>query len=354
MSVLQMRRVVERWSWSGRGVLSDRFGRSARSWSLTALILLIAPPIWAEAESSAPAATLTPLRLMLAWQPQAQFAGYYVAQARGFYREAGIEACLLSLGHARSPRAALETGEVDLAVLWLSTAIEARAEGVPLINVAQLFQRSSVVLIARSSSNVHRLSDLDGRRVGVWRNDPALPVEALLRTRGLEVKRVPQSQTVNLFLRGGVEAMSGMLYNEYHLLINAGLEPEALTVFRLSEYGIDFPEDGLYALEQTQREKSAAITAFVAATKRGWEQAFADPEGALDLVLQHQRAARVPANRIHQRWMLEQIRAVMGEPGEHGWDWRLRPKDVERVGEALQNLGMIDAMPADIERLGVQ
>ncbi|WP_200158375.1 ABC transporter substrate-binding protein [Allochromatium vinosum] len=354
--MLQIRRVVERWSWSGWGVLSDRLGRSARFWGLAALSLLIAPPIWAEdeSESSAPAATRTPLRLMLAWQPQAQFAGYYVAQAHGFYREAGIEASLLSMGHARSPRAALETGEVDLAVLWLSTAIEARAEGVPLVNVAQLFQRSSVVLIARSSSNVHRLSDINGRRVGVWRNDPALPIEALLRTRGLEVKRVPQSQTVNLFLRGGVEAMSGMLYNEYHLLINAGLEPEALTVFRLSEYGIDFPEDGLYALEQTQREKSAAITAFVAATRRGWEQAFADPEGALDLVLQHQRAARVPANRIHQRWMLEQIHAVMGDPGEHGWDWRLHPEDVDRVGEALQHLEMIDAMPTDIERLGVQ
>jgi NitT/TauT family transport system substrate-binding protein len=195
------------------------------------------------------------------------------------------------------------------------------------------FQRSSVVLIARAGSNVRRLSDLDGRRVGVWRSEPSLPVEALLRTQALEVKRVPQSQTVNLFLRGGVEAMSGMLYNEYHLLIDAGLEPEALTVFRLSEYGIDFPEDGLYVLERTRREKSAAIAAFVAATRRGWEQVFADPEGALDLVLEHQRTAHVPANRTHQHWMLEQIRAVMGEPGEHGWDWRLYPEDVERVGE---------------------
>lgn len=352
MSVPRMPRVVERrFGWR---LLSGRLGRSARSWSLAALSLLIAPPIWAETESSAPAATLTPLRLMLAWQPQAQFAGYYVAQARGFYREAGIEASILSMGHVRSPRAALEAGEVDLAVLWLSAAIAARAEGVPLVNVAQLFQRSSVVLIARSGSNVHRLSDLDGRRVGVWQNEPSLPVEALLRTQGLKVKRVPQSQTVNLFLRGGVEAMSGMLYNEHHLLIDAGLESEALTVFRLSDYGIDFPEDGLYVLEQTQREKSAAIAAFVAATRRGWEQAFADPEEALDLVLQHQRAAHVPANRIHQRWMLEQIRAAMGEPGEQGWDWRLHPEDVERVGEALQRLEMIDTMPADIERLGVQ
>lgn len=338
------------------GSLCAKLDRSVRSWSLAALTLLIAPTIWAETESSLPATMLTPLSLMLAWQPQAQFAGYYVAQARGFYHEAGIEATIHALDNdwTCSPLARLRAGEVDLAVLWLSTAIQARAEGVPLVNVAQLFQRSSVVLIARSSANVRRLSDLAGRRVGIWRDGAALPSEALLRTQELEVQRLPQSQTVNLFLRGGVEAMSGMLYNEYHLLIDAGLEPEALTVFRLSEYGIDFPEDGLYVLEQTQHEKSAAIAAFVAATRRGWEQAFADPESALDLVLQYQRAARIPANRTHQRWMLEQIHAVMGAPGEAGWDWRLRRADVERVGEALQRLGMIDAMPGDIERLGVR
>lgn len=335
--------------------LSREPRRAARGLSLLLIMLLIAPPTWAETEHREPEAAPTPLRLMLAWQPQAQFAGYYVAHAQGFYREAGIEACLLNMDDALSPLAALRAGEVDLAVLWLSTAIKARAEGVPLVNVAQLFQRSSVVLIARSGSGVRRLSDLNDRRVGIWMGDPALPVEALLRTQELEAKRVPQSQTVNLFLRGGVEAMSGMLYNEYHLLLDAGLEPEELTLFRLSEYGIDFPEDGLYALEQTRRKKSAAIAAFVAATRRGWEQAFADPEAALDLVLQHQRAERIPANRAHQRWMLEQIRQVMGEPGEYGWDWQLRSADVERVGEALRRLNMIEAMPpAAIEGLGVQ
>jgi ABC-type nitrate/sulfonate/bicarbonate transport system substrate-binding protein len=119
--------------------LSREPQRAVRGWSLLVIMLLIVPPTWAETEHTEPEAAPTPLRLMLAWQPQAQFAGYYVAQARGFYREAGIEASILSMGHVHSPRAALEAGEVDLAVLWLSTAIKARAEGVPLVNVAQLF-----------------------------------------------------------------------------------------------------------------------------------------------------------------------------------------------------------------------
>ncbi|MBK5941126.1 hypothetical protein CCR96_18075 [Halochromatium roseum] len=334
-------------SQGGRGMSRGALGCAWR-WVPLAMLLVIAPQIWAGSDATAP---LTPLRLMLAWQPQAQFAGYYVALEQGFYREAGIELTILSADRGRSALAALRAGEVDLAVVWLAAAIRARAEGTPLVNVAQLLPRSSVVLIARVSSGVQRLSDLGGRRVGVWRGDAALPVEALLRKQNLEVERVPQSTTINLFLRGGVEAMSGMLYNEYHWLIDAGLEPEEVMVFPLAEHGIDFPEDGLYVLEQTRREKSAVIAAFVAATRRGWQQAFADPEGALDIVLRRQRAEYVPANRSHQRWMLEQIRAVMGEPGENGWDWRLGREDVERVARLMQRLEMIDAVPSDIERL---
>lgn len=335
----------------GWRVLSRRAFGCAWRWAPLVMLLFIVPQTRAGSDAVVPP---TPLLLMLAWQPQAQFAGYYVALEHGFYHEAGIELTILSADRGRSALAALRAGEVDLAVAWLAAAIKARADGAPLVNVAQLLPRSSVVLITRVSSGVHRLSDLGGRRVGMWMGDAALPVEALLREQNLEVERVPQSTTINLFLRGGVEAMSGMLYNEYHLLIDAGPEPEEVMVFPLAEHGIDFPEDGLYVLEQTQREKSAVIAAFVAATRRGWEQAFADPEGALDLVLRRQRAEYVPANRTHQRWMLEQIRAAMGEPGENGWDWRLHREDVERVGDLLQRLDMIDAVPSDIERLGAE
>lgn len=330
-----------------RGTSRGAWGCAWR-WVPLAMLLVIAPQTWAGSDAAPPR---TPLRLMLAWQPQAQFAGYYVALEQGFYREAGVELTILSADRGRSALTALRAGEVDLAVVWLAAAIRARAEGTPLVNVAQLLPRSSVVLIARASSGVQRLSDLGGRRVGVWRGDAALPVEALLRKQNLEVERVPQSTTINLFLRGGVEAMSGMLYNEYHLLIDAGLEPEAVMMFPLAAHGIDIPEDGLYALERTAREQFSAIAAFVAATRRGWQQAFADPEGALDIVLRRQRAEYVPANRSHQRWMLEQIRAVMGEPGENGWDWRLGREDVERVARLMQRLEMIDAVPSDIERL---
>lgn len=312
------------------------------------LCICIAASTSAETNTAPP---LTPLSLMLAWQPQAQFAGYYVAQSHGFYREAGIDVTLLSQGDVRSPLAALRDGEVDLAILWLPTAVKARAEGVPLVNIAQLLQHASVLLIARTHANIKHLSDLTNQRVGVWMGDPALPIEAVLRAHTLNVKRVPQSQTVNLFLRGGVEAMSGMLYNEYHLLLNAGLEPEELTVFRLSDYGIDCPEDGIYVLEQAHHHKSAAITAFVAATRRGWKQVAADPAGAVDLVLQYQRAARIPANRAHQRWMLEHILSVMEKTN---WDWQLHRTDVERISAMLQRLKIIDAMPAELEKLGAK
>lgn len=338
---------------AGSGV-SRRLGVRHVAPLLVALIVLIAWHGWA-ADTAVPSADQAPepvrLRLMLAWQPQAQFAGYYLARERGFYRAAGIEAEILGGGPERSPLAALRSGEADLAILWLATAIKARAAGVPLVNVAQVLPRSSLVLVARADSGIQGLDDLEGRRVAVWRGDTGLAVEALLRAHRLAVRRIPQSSTVNLFLRGAVDVMSATLYNEYHLLLDAGLEPEDLRVVRLADGGIDFPEDGLYVLEDTWRERRAPIEAFIAATRSGWEEAFADPEAAVDVVLRYQRAARIPANRIHQRWMLAQMRAAMGEPGPGGWEWQLSAEDLERVARTLYRLDLIADLPADLDRL---
>lgn len=294
------------------------------------------------------------LGLQLAWQPQAQFAGYYVAQALGFYQEAGIDATIFSrlrLEPNHSPLERLRTGQVDLAILGLATAVRARGEGIALVNVAQTLPRSATILIANANAGIRRLADLQGRRVQLWRSDSAFAVERLLQLYQLDVQRIPQSTTVNLFLRGGVDAMTGMIYNEYHLLLDAGLEPQDLTIFRPAEYGLDFPEDGLYAMASNLAAKQAAIKAFVAASQRGWMQAFADPEQALELVLAEQKAVRIRANRGHQRWMLKQMRALMGEPDATGWDWRLRRDAVQRVAEALQHVRSMSVPLSDIEGL---
>jgi NitT/TauT family transport system substrate-binding protein len=238
-------------------------------------------------------ATLIPL-----WTPQAQFAGYYVGLDKGIFAKHGIALEILPAGPGRSPIEALQEGVADFTILWLTTALRHRCAGLPLVNLAQVSQRSSMLLVAKKSSGIRTVADLTGRKVGLWGGDLSIPPLALFTKYGITVREVRQSQTVDLFLRGGIDAASAMWYNEYHTILNAGLDPDELVVFAMNDHGLNFPEDGLYALEDTLERDPALVAAFVRATGESWRYAFAHPEEALDVVIAYIERAHLPANRV--------------------------------------------------------
>ncbi len=127
----------------------------------------------------------------------------------------------------------------------------------------------------------------------------------------MRVREVPQSYTVNLFLRGGIDVASAMWYNEFHTILNSGLDPDQLTIFFLHEHGLNLPEDGLYVLEETFQRDPELAAEFVRASIDGWRYAFAHPEEALDIVIAAMREAKLPANRMHQKWMLARMRDLI-------------------------------------------
>ena len=274
-------------------------------------------------------ATLIPL-----WIPQAQFAGYYVGLDKGIFAKHGIALEILPAGPGRFPIEALRQGAADFAILWLTTALEHRCGGLPLVNLAQVVQRSSMLLVARKSSGIRTVADLAGRKVGLWGGDLSIPPLALFAKYGIKVREVRQSQTVDLFLRGGIDAASAMWYNEYHTILNAGLDPDELVVFAMNDHGLNFPEDGLYALEGTLDRDPALVAAFVRATAESWRYAFEHPEEALDVVIAYIERAHLPANRVHQRWMLNRMRdlALPAAPADFG---TLAEPDYRAVLEAL-------------------
>jgi NitT/TauT family transport system substrate-binding protein len=256
------------------------------------------------------AATPAPKKvtLMPLWTPQAQFAGYYVALDKGLYSKRGLDVEILPAGPGRSPAASLEDGTADFALLWLTTALRHRADGYAVVNVAQIIQTSSMMLVASKASGIRTIADMNGKKVGVWEGDLSIPPRALFAKFHVTVREVPQSRTVNLFLRGGIDVASAMWYNEYHTIIDSGRDPDELSAFFLHDYGMDFPEDGLYTLEQTIADDPATVSAFVLASMEGWRYAFAHPNEAIEAVIRRMVAAHLPANRVHQRWMLERMR----------------------------------------------
>jgi NitT/TauT family transport system substrate-binding protein len=279
------------------------------------------------------------------WLPQAQFAGYYVAAERGFYRQRGLDLSIAAGGPDNPPSTALRDGKVDFALLWLSTAIQLRAQDVPLVDVAQIVQHSSLMLVAKKARGIEKLSDLNGRKVAVWGGDLLLQPKLLFQERGLDVHVVPIAGTINLFLRGGVDATVAMWYNEYDTIRNAGVDPDELTAFFFSKLGLDFPEDGIYCREATLHDDPERVAAFVDASLDGWQYAFAHPEEALDIVVGRMRRHHVAGSRVHQKWMLERMRDLILDGGSGRPSGRLTPARYERVGQALHEAGWIDSVP---------
>jgi len=279
------------------------------------------------------------------WRPQAQFAGFYTAYDKGLYRKYGIDLTVLRGGPDRPAGAALAARQADFATLFLSEALQLRDKKVRLINIGQLMQRSGFLLVAKAGSGIAAPRDLQNRKVSLWTNFQVQP-SAFFRKYGVAVKPIVQGETVNLFLRGGVDAASAMWYNEYYTLLNSGLNEEDLTTFFLDRHGLNFPEDGIYVLEETFRRDRTLCENFVLASLEGWRYAFDHPEEALDIVMGHVQKANVATNRPHQRWMLARMKDLIG-PKDSAIPMGVLPQqDYLTVAKELHRAGLIGGVPS--------
>lgn len=290
--------------------------------------------------------------LLPQWEPQAQFAGLYMAEDKGLYREHGVDLTILC-GCAEHPsHMALAMGEVDFATMFLSTALKLASQGDEVLNLTQIVQRSSLLLVAKKQLGIERPEDLNGRRISLWGPEFSWQIESFVRRHGLRVETLPQGNGVNLFLRGGVAAASAMRYNEYHTIINSGLDEDELTVFSMADYGLSFPEDGLYCLRSTWERDPGLACAVALATMEGWRLAFAHPEEALDAVMRRVEQAKLPTNRVHQRWMLRHMREIIAprldtreDGGESLYTGTLSREDFMAVAKAMKKFELIGSIP---------
>ncbi len=305
---------------------------------LMAAVLALCPGV---AQSYLKQASLLPQ-----WIPQAQFAGYLVAKEKGFYRDARIDLTLLQGGPGKDPYLTMAAGKATYSTGWLSTAIERRASGIRLVNLAQIMQRSALLLVALKKSGIRKVGDLNGRKVGYWVGEFYVPARVFFGKHNLHVKIIPNYTSITIFSKHAVDAIGAMWYNEYHSILNSGYDPDELTVFRMGDLGVDFPEDGLYCMEATFKADPEMCEAFVQASLRGWLYAFDHREEALDIVMEYANAANTGTNRAHQAWMLARMRDLILPEGDRASLGKLDPKDYLTVRNALKTLYLIDRLPA--------
>lgn len=283
--------------------------------------------------------------LLLHWIAQAQFAGYYVALEKGYYRDAGIDVTIRNASPDRSAFRALADGEVTFCTGWLAYALTERAAGVRVVNLAQMSQRGALMIVARKESGILQPADLEGRKVGLWLNQFFLEPMMFFRNSSVSVRVIPNYTSVNLFLKRGVDAIAAMWYNEYHVILNSGLNVEELTVFPLRDFGLDLPEDGLYCMEQALSDRPDVCARFVHASLKGWLHAFEDQEEAVTIVMKHAEYAHTGTNRAHQRWMLARMRDLMLPEGDKTRLGRLRPSSYAAAAKLLTDSGVITEAP---------
>lgn len=272
------------------------------------------------------------------WIPQAQFAGYYVAQDQGFYKDAGLDVEIVHPSASVNALKFLKEGKADVISLFLISGLDAYQNGTELVNIAQVSQHSAIMFVTKKSSGISALEYFQGKKVGIWRSGFHEVPEAMLKSKGIQVEWVPILSTVNLFLLGGIDAMTVMWYNEFHQIYLSGLDMDELNTFFMSDYGFNVPEDGLYAMKTTLDTRQDDLSAFVQATMKGWEYAAANRQYTVDLVVKIMRDAKIPSNVAHQQWMLDKILRVQSIANKDVRPTELLRDDYEKAVEIIESL----------------
>lgn len=291
------------------------------------------------------------VRLQLKWSAQAQFAGYYAAKARALYAAEGLEVIIQPGGPDISAERVVSTGGADIGVGWLSSVLVAREQGLPLVNIAQIFGASGMRQIALAASGIRGPADLRGRRVGVWFAGNEYPLLATLEKYGIDRKRdvtlVPQSFDMRLFLERAVDAAAAMTYNEYKQVLDAGVSPDQLVVIDFNTEGTAMLEDGLFASnEWLRRPGNLSIAArFLRASLAGWEFCRDHPAECVNIVLRESPTL----GRAHQSWMMAEVnKLVWGPPASTTSVGRMDPEAFRRTAEIALRFGVIQ-QPASMD-----
>jgi len=240
---------------------------------------------------------------MVQWFPQAQFAGYIVAHEKGFYDEAGIDATILFSDGTDSPLQEVLDKRIEFCTGWLSQTIKIRSENKPIINICQILQKSSLMLVAKKESGIETAKDFEDKIVSNWGGDFSIQPIAFFQKQNIQPEVIPQSFRIDGFLVGAIDVTLAMYYNEYHKILQAGIDEDELVTFFFTDYDLNFPEDGIYCREETLQNDPEMCKNFIDATIKGWAYAFQNKEETLDIVMKYCREYHMQTNRSHQRWM---------------------------------------------------
>ncbi len=298
---------------------------------LALLLLLNALPLRAQEN-------LKPFVFMPQWTPQAQFAGYYVALEKGFYREEGLDVHINHPSSTSTPMARIKDHECDAITLQLVQAMEMLDNGLALVNILQTSMNNGLVIVSRTEQNP---MEMKGAKVVTWRAGFGQIAECMSVELSLDFDWIQAAESLNLYVVGAVDAALAMSYNEYYQLLQTNLIPSENSVYRFCDHGFNIPEDGIYMSRETYAKDPDRARRFAIASRRGWEWAAAHPEETLDIVMSYVQRFRVSTNRILQRLMLDEVLRLQRNKESGEQEFRLLPEMVKQASDLMYRNGML-------------
>ena len=272
------------------------------------------------------------------WTAQAQFAGYYVAQEMGFYKDAGIDVEIVHPTATLSAMSRISRNQSQATTMQLCQAMEIVDNGTPLVNILQTSMNNAMVIASRR--NLNPLSQ-KGARVGIWSAGFGQLAICMSQKDSLDYEWVRFATNVNLFIKGAIDATLAMSYNEYYQIVQAGYRLDSTNVYRFRDHGYNVQEDGVYVTRAYYRKHKDQARKFADASRRGWEWAAEHPEETLDIVMKYVRENHIATNRILQRLMLEDVLSLQldRESGER--EFRVRPDMVKLASDLMVECKML-------------
>ncbi|NBN65404.1 ABC transporter substrate-binding protein [Microvirga tunisiensis] len=274
--------------------------------------------------SAGAASAADQLTLQLKWVTQGQFAGYYVAKDKGFYEAEGLDVTIKPGGPDIAPPQVIAGGGADVIIDWMPSALASREKGVPLVNIAQPFKKSGMMLTCRKETGITSPADFKGKTLGVWFFGNEYPFLSWMSQLGIPTSGGPDGVTVlkqgfnvDPLLQKQADCISTMTYNEYWQVIDAGIPAEDLVVFKYEDQGVATLEDGLYVLEDSLKDpaKVDKYVRFVRASMKGWAYAAENPDEAAEIVLENDASGA--QTETHQKRMVgEIVKLVDGSDGK--------------------------------------
>ena len=264
---------------------------------------------WAQTSGAAPShdrATAHSITLANKWSAQAQFAGFYVALDKGFFREENLDVKIIHPTHSGNSFTYLNNGQAQVAITNLSHGLLEVLSGQPLVNIMQTSQQNSLYFVSRKP--LPDIAALRGRKVSIWNHLTENMTKRFVDYFGLQSTQwLRFNEGVNVFMAGAADPCMVGSYNEVFQLEENGLDMSQLHLLSLGAHGYNLPEEGLYVKRDYYETHTDDLKRFVKASIRGWQSAAEHEEETLDIVMKWVQENRVATNRYHQRRMLREI-----------------------------------------------